>query len=855
MERNAIQWLGAPCCLRGSFAFYKSFSCRSEAGHQAGVWKLGEFYFVRCGPQEPVCIAELALLWEDRVQRHLLASSRLYFLPEDTPKGRTGEHGEDEVLAVSKKIVVRVEDLVKWTCMEPSGWRKSGQKANGTNGLHRPSEALMASEPAEQKPVGGGNDERQRVKVLSYPQYCRYRSLQRRIQDRAGLHSLQDPHLLALGGIRVAHHNTLVLYCRDTFNHPTLDSNASVWTQLGCSSLSLKGRPRKRRGRDGKGVEKQPLNQSESWIERMKENVMGSVEVPWEGGWLPHPEEQPFLDQLYAFMEHRGSPISKVPNLGFKKIDLFLLFSVVKRLGGYEKVTSERLWKQVYNELGGSPGSTSAATCTRRHYEKLILAYEQHLTGGGPEPVKPQLPAAANRSKETPKGRAAEASQKERKAHSTTSQEVTEKPKVTEVRKRGRPPSRRNARAAAKPSTAATTPQQINPAPASTPPGQQEVTFQPLSVFQEMNLGKLALAPAHSPMSLIKKGSGPATPEDLRVNQPPPLSALLSPQPKTEPGVKVEHVDPLSPTSLSTLTRLHASGPQGTFSLPKGLCTLELFRSRLGLGMDGSSLPSPDSASLQPSIFLFQPKSGVPEVHRASGDRQSPCSGAGGEDRAQKGPVEPADTLNREARARVPLPPLRILPLDIDCSLQVRQLMRTRLGSSQLNSFTKKLTEVLAQDLSKARQTPASAPAASPEQALPLNLSKRCTSKRQAEDGEANGACHQNGGLAPASKRTRAEWEASGDPGHLLKHGTCVTLFPEPQDEPADLSCPRRARASLQEQSGRGAVSECGSGSPGPVPPLPSGSRAAGVGLRKTALTLERTAEVRSEASMVMLTA
>lgn len=37
---------------------------------------------------------QVTLLWEDQTQRHLLASTRLYFLPEDTPKGRTGEHGE-----------------------------------------------------------------------------------------------------------------------------------------------------------------------------------------------------------------------------------------------------------------------------------------------------------------------------------------------------------------------------------------------------------------------------------------------------------------------------------------------------------------------------------------------------------------------------------------------------------------------------------------------------------------------------------------------------------------------------------------------------------------------------------------
>lgn len=36
----------------------------------------------------------MTLLWEDQTRRHLLASARLYFLPEDTPKGRTREHGE-----------------------------------------------------------------------------------------------------------------------------------------------------------------------------------------------------------------------------------------------------------------------------------------------------------------------------------------------------------------------------------------------------------------------------------------------------------------------------------------------------------------------------------------------------------------------------------------------------------------------------------------------------------------------------------------------------------------------------------------------------------------------------------------
>nr|XP_019937269.1 PREDICTED: uncharacterized protein LOC109626050 [Paralichthys olivaceus] len=45
------------------------------------------------------------------------------------------------------------------------------------------------------------------------------------------------------------------------------------------------------------------------------------------------------------------------------------------------QVTAQQLWKQVYNRLGGNPRSTSAATCTRRHYEKLLLPYECHKKG------------------------------------------------------------------------------------------------------------------------------------------------------------------------------------------------------------------------------------------------------------------------------------------------------------------------------------------------------------------------------------------------------------------------------------------------------------------------------------------
>lgn len=80
--------------------------------------------------------------------------------------------------------------------------------------------------------------ELQGVKVLSYPQYCRFRSLQRRIQDGARGPSLEDPHLLALGGVKVLPH-TRLMYCRDTFNHPALESSACFSWQFSQCLLFL----------------------------------------------------------------------------------------------------------------------------------------------------------------------------------------------------------------------------------------------------------------------------------------------------------------------------------------------------------------------------------------------------------------------------------------------------------------------------------------------------------------------------------------------------------------------------------------------------------------------------------------
>lgn len=86
------QWLGSPCGSHGPYVFYKAF--RFNLDGKKRLLSLGEFFLVRCQPDEPLCVAELQLLWEEMTNHQLLSSSKLYFLPEDTPQGRSASHGQ-----------------------------------------------------------------------------------------------------------------------------------------------------------------------------------------------------------------------------------------------------------------------------------------------------------------------------------------------------------------------------------------------------------------------------------------------------------------------------------------------------------------------------------------------------------------------------------------------------------------------------------------------------------------------------------------------------------------------------------------------------------------------------------------
>ncbi|XP_029962795.1 AT-rich interactive domain-containing protein 5B [Salarias fasciatus] len=479
MEPNSLKWVGSSCGLHGPYIFYKAFKFTRDG--KPRILSLGDFFFVRCKPEDPICIAELQLLWEERTSKQLLSSSKLYFLPEDTPQGRTVTHGEHEVIAVSEKVIVRLDDLVKWTVPDFSGWA-NGLKAEplkpsvlrelGTNGrreaLHRYRESTLTSglnfkDVQRERAQLGQEEDGRKVLVLSYPQYCRYRSVLVRLREQPSS-LLIDHTVLALGGIAALGAGTRILYCRDTFEHPTLLQNESICDEF---APNLKGRPRKKklsisqrrdsqsqgqgssgspqgtaavtsqdpsspeskattkvrphcktvpngkitsaaRQRAANGLGKKSASEDkERGRERDKEEdkeERSEEETSEES----RAEEQSFLVALYKYMKDRDTPIERIPFLGFKQINLWTMFQAAQKLGGYELITVRRQWKHVYDELGGNPSSTSAATCTRRHYERLLLPYERHIKG---EQDKP-LPLAKPRKQEASQEKAAAAKAK-----------------------------------------------------------------------------------------------------------------------------------------------------------------------------------------------------------------------------------------------------------------------------------------------------------------------------------------------------------------------------------------------------------------------------------------------------------
>uniref|UniRef100_A0A8D0HMB8 AT-rich interactive domain-containing protein 4A n=1 Tax=Sphenodon punctatus TaxID=8508 RepID=A0A8D0HMB8_SPHPU len=91
------------------------------------------------------------------------------------------------------------------------------------------------------------------------------------------------------------------------------------------------------------------------------------------------PEERDnFLQQLYKFMEDRGTSINKPPVLGYKDLNLFKLFRLVYQQGGCDNIDSGAVWKQIYMDLGIPILNSAASYNVKTAYRKYLYGFEEY---------------------------------------------------------------------------------------------------------------------------------------------------------------------------------------------------------------------------------------------------------------------------------------------------------------------------------------------------------------------------------------------------------------------------------------------------------------------------------------------
>ena len=80
-------------------------------------------------------------------------------------------------------------------------------------------------------------------------------------------------------------------------------------------------------------------------------------------------EKDHFVAQLYKFMDDRGTPINKGPTINSKDLDLYRLFNIVHKQGGFNRVTNQNGWKAAAQKMVlGNTNST--ANMVKQAYKK-----------------------------------------------------------------------------------------------------------------------------------------------------------------------------------------------------------------------------------------------------------------------------------------------------------------------------------------------------------------------------------------------------------------------------------------------------------------------------------------------------
>lgn len=102
--------------------------------------------------------------------------------------------------------------------------------------------------------------------------------------------------------------------------------------------------------------------------------LVASTPVPQR----PLPSERDaFYSKLHTFRDSIGEPIQRLPTLGFKELDLCVLYAEVTKRNGIDAVIANKQWKEVAEALRLPSSCTDSGFRLRLHYKKYLEAFER----------------------------------------------------------------------------------------------------------------------------------------------------------------------------------------------------------------------------------------------------------------------------------------------------------------------------------------------------------------------------------------------------------------------------------------------------------------------------------------------
>ncbi|KFP16056.1 AT-rich interactive domain-containing protein 4A, partial [Egretta garzetta] len=167
----------------------------------------------------------------------------------------------------------------------------------------------------------------------------------------------------------------------DVQNLPKSESSPKKGLQEASTFLNTKGVPRNWKMDISEILESSSSDEEEGAAaetdeEEEKREEKTEEVVPEEE--LDPEERDNFLQQLYKFMEDRGTPINKPPVLGYKDLNLFKLFRLVYQQGGCDNIESGAVWKQIYMDLGIPILNSAASYNVKTAYRKYLYGFEEY---------------------------------------------------------------------------------------------------------------------------------------------------------------------------------------------------------------------------------------------------------------------------------------------------------------------------------------------------------------------------------------------------------------------------------------------------------------------------------------------